>query len=456
MSALSALGCGGGGGGRADVPKAEVKIPLEVYDFTLPNGMRIILDEDKSAPVVAVDVWYKVGSKDDPKGRGGFAHLFEHLMFQGTHSIEGDVHEALHLAGATHVNASTNMDRTEYHETVPKGALEWAIWFESERMGTMGERLDQKTLDRERKVVKNEYRERFENIEGGFSSAIRNRALFGLGHPYGHDPIGTLEELDAASLEEVRSFHEKYYRPSSAVVSLVGDFDHKQATAWILKYFGAVPKSEAAPIVRTASQPILDGERHVEVEANVPFPSLWVTYPAPADSPEHTGELTALAAVTSMMAGATSYYLVEERKYARDVAWGMDPGLLGSSVSIHVTLAKNGDPHEALRVLDIAIFDKQPRDFGSINPSINRTKLHDLVEYEGFDDRAELYARNDDFMQNPLYMARELENLDAVGRRAAFDAREKYLKNKNRVVVTVTPNPSAPIGGRVVTKTGEK
>ncbi len=172
---LAGLGCGGAStdAKSASGPNAPVKIAFEVHDYTLPNGMRVILDEDKAAPVVAVHVRYKVGSKDDPPGRAGFAHLFEHLKFEGTRSIEGDVYKAMFQAGATDVNASTSRDRTEYHETFPSSALEWAIWFEAERMATMGERLDQAAFDRERMVVKNELRENYENKEGGFFSSAK-------------------------------------------------------------------------------------------------------------------------------------------------------------------------------------------------------------------------------------------------------------------------------------------
>jgi predicted Zn-dependent peptidase len=440
-------GCGGASAGKgADAPSAAVKIPLEVYDYTLPNGLRVILDEDRSAPVVAVEVRYKVGSKDDPAGRGGFAHLFEHLMFQGTHSIPGDVFSAMKQAGATDINASTNRDRTEYHETVPSGALEWALWFESERLATMGERLDQVTLDRERSVVKNELRQRYENREGGYFFAIRSRAFFGHDHPYGHLPIGTAAELDAASLADVRAFHERFYRPSSAVVSLVGDFDRNRAGAWIAKYFGAIADAPPKPI-RRAPPIVLHGERRIVIEADVPYPSLTVSYPAP---PDGSPELAAIGAVGGHIASALDYWLIEERKYARDVGWSITTGMLGSMAEFHVKLNRDADPEEALRVLDKAIFDEPPRRFGSMNATLNRMKIEHLFDYEPFGDRAEMYAHYDDLTQNPLFVARELEAIHRTGRAEAFEARERYLQNKNRLVTVVRRTSSAPLGGRLV------
>lgn len=442
--------CGGSSKVGADAPKASVSVPLEVYDFTLPNGMRVILDEDKAAPVVAVNVWYKVGSKDDPKGRGGFAHLFEHLMFQGTHSIAGDVHVALEKAGATEVNATTGYDRTEYHETVPSGALEWTLWFESERLATMGERLDQANFERERNVVRNELRERYENVEGGFGDAIRYEALFGPDHPYGHPRIGSIAELDQASLDEVRAFHTQFYQPASAVLTLVGDFDRKQVIGWIQKYFVPIPKAAVKP-VRTSPSPALRGEKRIRAEANIPLPQVWVTYTAPS---EGNPELTNVTAVSNLIRNLVSYWLVEERKLAHAVDVFVQRGLLASTVTFSVKLNRGADPEETVRVLDKAIFEEPPQRFGSVNNMVNRTKLERLAVYEDFSARALDYAKYDDLTQNPLYLARELEQLDSVQRSSAFQARQKFLQTHDRLVTFVKPNATAPIGGRVVAANG--
>lgn len=443
--ALSACGGGGAGGEGAKVPNAAVKIPLEVWDYTLPNGMRVILDEDKAAPVVAVNVWYKVGSKDDPPGRAGFAHLFEHLMFQGTHSIEGDVFAPMQAAGATKINASTNLDRTEYHETVPRGALEWFLWFEAERLATMGERLDQETFERERRVVKNELRQNYENRELGFLYGIKLRAAYGKDHPYGHPTIGSLEELDAATLQEVSAFHAKFYQPSNAVLSLVGDFDHKQVSAWIAKYFGNIPNAPVKP-TRAAAPLKLVGERRVTVEADVPFPRVDITYPAP---PEGSPALAPLVAVSLRLTGLLDALLVDERKYARDVEIDVRRGMLGSLIDFSVKLQKDGDYDEVVRVFDY-ILGEPPTRFGSVNASLNRMKLDRIFDFEDFAERAEMYAHHDDLKGNPLFLARELEAIHSMGRADAFEARDQFLKNKNRLITIVKRSKAAPLGGRVV------
>lgn len=445
-AAVAVAACGGGSGGGANVPNAAVRVPLEVYDYALPNGVRVILDEDRAAPVVAINVWYKVGSKDDPPGRAGFAHLFEHLMFQGTRSIEGNVFPAMQQAGATRINASTSSDRTEYHALFPATSLEWALWFEAERMASMGDRLDQATFERERNVVKNELRQNYENVESGFMRAICWRAIFGKEHPYGHATIGTLEELDAASLEEVRAFHKRYYQPSNAIVSLVGDFDRKQAGAWIAKHFGAVPNAPSPPL-RRAPEPKLAGERRVVVEANVAYPRVMVAYPVP---PDGAAELKALEAMMGFVAGGFQHLLIGERGLGRAVRTDLDARMLGSVATFTAILGKDGDPVEAVRILDKVIFEFEPGRFGSINTGLNIMKVSRLFDFESFAERAEMYAQYDDLKQNPLFIARELEAIQNTTPGDAFAARQRFLQTKNRAVIVVRPSPNAPFGGRVV------
>ena len=447
-SCAAVAACGGESAGAKgpQAAQAAVRLPLEVWDYTLPNGLRVILDEDKSAPVVAVHVRYKVGGKDDPPGRTGIAHLFEHLMFQGTHSITGNVIPVLQEAGASNVNATTDSDSTDYHETVPKGAIEWALWFEAERMATMRERLDQATFDRERSVVKNELRQRYENRAGGFFFAIRRRALYGADHPYGHAAIGSLEDLDHATLDELHAFHKLFYSPSNAVVSLVGDFDHAQAKAWVERYFGPIPKASAQP-VRTAPAPVLDGERRILIEANVEHPSVTVTYLAP---PDGAPDLPALSVMLGGIAGNVDWYLAENRSVARGAFSTFDVGMLGSTAEITVRLTKDGDPEEALRVLDKEIFDAKPGHFGAVNGTINGKTLNEVLDFEPFPQRAEQYAHDDDVTRNPLFLAKRLSALQSIDRADVFAARQRYLQTKNRLVSIVRTSASAPLGGRLV------
>ncbi len=215
--------------------------PLKIKEFKLKNGLRVILHEDKSTPVVAVNLWYHVGSKNEETGRTGFAHLFEHMMFQGSKSYNNDYFTPLQEAGGS-INGTTNQDRTYYYETVPSNFLELALFLEADRLGGLLEAMTQEKLDNQRDVVKNERRQRVDNQPYGTAFEKIGEIMYPKGHPYNWTTIGSLEDLQAASMEDVKSFFRQYYTPNNTVLVLAGDFDEKQARTWIDKYFGTLAK----------------------------------------------------------------------------------------------------------------------------------------------------------------------------------------------------------------------
>ena len=246
------------GGGLAFAPdaalarstaSASVDIPYE--QFTLPNGLRVIVHTDRKAPIVAVNIWYHVGSKDEPAGRSGFAHLFEHLMFNGSENHPGEFFEPFELVGATDMNGTTNSDRTNYFQNVPTTALDMALWMESDRMGHLLGAIDQKTLDEQRGVVQNEKRQG-ENQPYGQVWDLLGKTLYPKGHPYHHSVIGSMNDLNAASLEDVKNWFRTWYGPNNAVLVLAGDIDVKTAKEKVAKYFGHIPASP------TMAQPKVD------------------------------------------------------------------------------------------------------------------------------------------------------------------------------------------------------
>ena len=229
----------------------EVNIPYQ--EFTLKNGLRVIVHTDRKAPVVAVSVWYDVGSKHEPQGSTGFAHLFEHLMFNGSENAPGDFFAPLKQIGATDLNGTTYFDRTNYFETVPTGALDRALFLESDRMGYLLGAITQGVLDEQRGVVQNEKRQGDNRPYGLLDYAV-TEGLFPTTHPYGHDTIGSMADLDAASLETVKNWFRSHYGPNNAVLVLSGDIDAATARPLVEKYFGAIkpgPKSQlpVAPVV---------------------------------------------------------------------------------------------------------------------------------------------------------------------------------------------------------------
>ena len=226
------------------------------YDsFTLPNGLRVIVHTDRKAPIVAVNVWYHVGSKDEPAGRSGFAHLFEHLMFNGSENNPGEFFGPFKQVGATNQNGTTNSDRTNYFENVPTTALDMALWMESDRMGHLLGAIDQATLDEQRGVVQNEKRQG-QNQPYGQVWDVLGKSMYPAGHPYHHSTIGSMNDLNAASLEDVKTWFRTWYGPNNAVLVLAGDIDLATAKEKVAKYFGDIPASP------TMAQPKVDVAAH--------------------------------------------------------------------------------------------------------------------------------------------------------------------------------------------------
>src|SRR5687768_17703172 len=219
---------------------SSVDIPYR--EFTLSNGLRVVVHTDRKAPIVAVNIWYHVGSKDEPAGRSGFAHLFEHLMFNGSENNPGEFFEPFELVGATDMNGTTNSDRTNYFQNVPTTALDMALWMESDRMGHLLGAIDQKTLDEQRGVVQNEKRQG-ENQPYGQVWDELGKTMYPASHPYAHTTIGSMADLNAASLEDVKNWFRTWYGPNNAVLVLAGDIDVATAKQKVAKYFGDIPAS---------------------------------------------------------------------------------------------------------------------------------------------------------------------------------------------------------------------
>jgi zinc protease len=255
---------------------AAVRPPKILYEmFTLPNGLTVVLSEDHSTPIVNVQVWYHVGSKDEPRGRTGFAHLFEHMMFKGSKNVEPEQHTSMISAVGGQANAYTTEDVTVFWETVPSHYLPLALWLEADRMATL--RIDEQTFRTERDVVKEERRMRVDNQPYGRLNEIIYDQAFDV-HPYKHPTIGSMQDLEAASVQDVRDFYETYYVPGNATLTIVGDFDTAQVKEWVTRYFGPVPKA-ASPIERRIpEEPKKTKERRVTLREDWPLPAVVVAY----------------------------------------------------------------------------------------------------------------------------------------------------------------------------------
>jgi len=295
------------------------QIPFEKYQ--LPNGLTVILSEDHRAPVVAVDLWYHVGAVNERKGRSGFAHLFEHLMFQGSKHLNGDertVFAMLDRNGATNLNGTTDWDRTNYFETMPADRLELALWLESDRMGFLLDTLDQKKLDTQREVVRNERRQTTENVPYGRAEERLVQLLFPDPHPYFGYVIGSHEDLMSASLGDVQDFFRTYYAPDNASISIVGDFRFAEVKPLVEKYFGPIPRGPQPPPVTAKTLPHTQEVRET-LRDQVQLAKVLIGYvgPKPLENP-------AIGPLVRILAGGKSsrlyHDLVYRKKIAQDVS----------------------------------------------------------------------------------------------------------------------------------------
>ncbi|MEO8041282.1 MAG: pitrilysin family protein [Acidobacteriota bacterium] len=289
--------------------------PLKIKEYQLKNGLRVILHEDKSTPVVAVNTWYHVGSKNEETGRTGFAHLFEHMMFQGSKNYNTDYFTPLQEAGGN-INGTTNQDRTWYYETVPSNFLELALMLEADRMGGLLEAMTQEKLDNQRDVVKNERRQRVDNQPYGTAFEKVGEIMYPKGHPYNWTTIGSMEDLQAATLDDVKTFFRRYYVPNNTVLVLSGDFDEKQARGWVEKYFGPITKGEA---INRPNNPMpkLDKEIRTTVEDSVPLPRRWMVWHS---VPQYAADEPALDLLGYILSTGRSSRLQSNLIYGKEMA----------------------------------------------------------------------------------------------------------------------------------------
>ena len=461
---IPAVAAAGPAPAPAAPPKAPVVAPNPTSDlpqlafekYVLPNGLEVILHEDHRMPEVVVDVWYKTGARDEAPGRTGFAHLFEHVMFQGTKHIPEDKYfEYLQKAGASNVNGSTSQDRTNYYEVVPSNQLELALWLESDRMGFLLDRPGFKeTLDNQRDVVKNERRQRTENRPAGLISKVLLEALYPPAHPYYHEVIGSMEDLTAASVEDVQAFFRTFYAPGNATLVIAGDFDRAKTKELVEQYFGPIPAGGPVPR-RSTPEVKLSPAKRIAMEAKVQQPQLYVAYPSPASFAPGDRELDLLANVLANGKSSRLYKrLVYDMKIAQSVSASQQSQLLGSDFEIMASPMPGHSLDEILAVIDqeIAAIQDKPVDEAELERAKNQIESDTVRSLEGLHARAERLQVYNLSLGDPGFLAEDLKRYRAVDAAALSRVAREVLRKDGRVVVTIAPNPEAPIMGRVVSK----
>lgn len=425
-------------------------MPIPAVRFTderLANGLRLIVAEDHLAPVAAVNIWYDVGSKHEQPGKTGFAHLFEHVMFQGSRNVGKAEHIALVQAAGGTMNGTTWLDRTNYFETVPSHQLELALWLEADRMGTLLDALSQENLDNQREVVKNEKRWSYDNRPYGSWNEKLQAHLFPPDHPYHHSTIGSMEDLDAASLDDVQAFFRTWYAPNNAVLSVVGDVDSGQVRAWTERYFGPIPANPSIPGLGDLSLPAtLGGERRETVPDKVPLPRIYVGFRASAFGDPR---MDALDVASQILAGGKGSRLhkrlVRQERIAQDVALFTLGFVGGASITAGWATVRPGVGierverafHEELERL--ATDPVSDDELARARALIEADELGALSRVEERADRLSMYAT---LFDEPERINRTLARYLSVSAMDIQEAAAATLRPDNRVVLTYVPEQS--------------
>ncbi|MCM3869840.1 MAG: insulinase family protein [Pyrinomonadaceae bacterium] len=430
----------------ATVSPAQVTMPRINYrDRTLPNGLRVLTAAEHSSPTVAIQVWYKVGSKDDPEGRSGFAHLFEHMLFKGTRNMKDEMMDRLTEDVGGFNNASTFDDFTNYYEVVPSNYLETLIWAEADRMGSLN--VDEKNFKSERDVVKEEFRSRvLAPPYGRFFYLIEKNSF--AKHPYRRPGIGSIEELDAATLEDVRSFHATFYRPDNATLVVVGDFDQKELDTWVDKYFGRVAKPDR-PLPRvTVKEPERVTEKRIkEYAPNVPLPAIALTYLMPTVKSD---DAYALRVAESILSGGESSRLYQSLVYQQQIAAeAFAQADLREDLGLFVLgaiLASEKKPEEAERSLlaELKRIQDSPVTSAELDKAKNQLITNEFQERETSEGKSFALGQAAVLFGDATRVNTGIEKLQAVTAADVQRVMKKYFHDNNRVVITYEAEPTTP------------
>jgi zinc protease len=438
---LCALGAAGAfpASGQTRVP------PINFKERTLANGMVVYTAQERSSPTVAIQVWYKVGSKDDPDRRSGFAHLFEHLMFKSTKNMKDEMMDRLTEDVGGWNNASTSDDVTNYYEVVPSNYLETLLWAEADRMSSLN--VNEKNFPSERDVVKEEF-------NSGVLAPPYGRLFYAIDklsysvHPYKRPTIGSKEDLDAATLEDVRAFHKTFYRPDNAVLIVVGDFEQRQLDGWIDKYFAKIAKPSAAIPRVTVKEPERTAEKRFDERGpNVPLPAVAITYLAP---PVSNPDADALRVAESILSNGESSRLYQSLVYSQQVAQEafasanlrQDPGLF----VLGAILASGKQPAEAERALlaELKRIQSEPVTKAELDKAVNQLVANALRERETNSGKAFAIGQAAVIVGDARRVNTDIERLQAVTAADVQRVMKKYFTDANRLVITYQAEQQKP------------
>ena len=422
-------------------------IPIERFELT--NGLRVILSQDRRQPVVAVNLWYNVGSRNEREGRTGFAHLFEHMMFQGSANVPDTEHIAhIERVGGS-MNGSTWLDRTNYFETVPAHRLELALWLESDRMGFLLPAMTQEKLDNQRSVVQNERRWRVDNQPYGDWDERIQALVYPPDHPYHHSVIGSMEDLDAATLDDVRAFFETYYAPNNAVLTVCGDFEDAEARELIERYFGGIPRGPEVPPIpgRTAIPDRLPEPVRETVESHVALARAYLAFRIPAYGRD--GFTAADVTANLLTTGKSSRLyraLVRERRMAQSVVAFAFPIVTGAAMLVVWATAS---PTTELATLEEAVWAEieslaATAAAEEVERAVTGIESRQTVALQQVGERADQISMFTTFFDEPERINTELDAYRALTAEEVRRFAEDYLRRDQAVVLSYLPLKKEP------------
>jgi zinc protease len=445
-----------GGSGKAEGSKskkgASVTVPKITFEkFTLPNGLQVILHVDRKLPVVHVNQWYHVGSKNEKLNRTGFAHLFEHMMFQGSANATGEYFSYAERAGANlregGINGTTDPDRTNYFATVPSSNLEFLLWLESDRLATLSDSLTQRKLDNQRDVVKNERRQGLENQPYGRWSKLLVENLYPKGHPYSWDVIGIHEDLTAATLDDVKEFFRTYYTPNNLSLTIAGDFDTAEAKSLVEKYFGSIPPGPA--LDRPARWvPTLEGEKIIEVNDRVPQARTYLAWPAfPYFEPGDAELDLAAAILTDGLSSRLNKILVYEKQLCSDVGSYNWTAEISSLFFVQATARPGASLPEIEEIITqeigrLARKGPTPEELERAKTKWEYRFVTDLERIGGFGGKADRLNQYNTYLGDPGKFDEDVARYVNATTASVREAVANRLYTPNRLVVRFHPETS--------------
>jgi zinc protease len=432
------------------------ELRIDYIEDQLPNGLKVLYHVDHSTPVAAVVLWYNVGSKMEQPGRTGFAHLFEHMMFQGSKNVAKGQHFALLEAaggrGGADINGTTNTDRTNYFEQIPSNQLELALWLEADRMGNLLETVDQVKLDNQREVVKNERRQGVDNQPYGTWVERVQATLFPANHPYSHSVIGSMADLSAATVADVHNFFKTYYAPNNAVLVIAGDIDVPNAKALVRKHFGAIPRGPAVPRLANMSVPPIIGreQRFVVDDPLAPAPAVFVAYRVPPAKDRRGRAVDLLGSVVGSGRSSRLYDALVRRQQIATNVGGFNFGFVdGADMLVFTATGKPGSNPDSL---ERALLGELANVGGNFTQAeLDRVRalerfsfVNGLQTTGGFGGRADRLAEGWTYFRDPNYVNKTLSEFDRVTLADLNVLARERLVPANRVIAVYVPAKKPP------------